>query len=362
MSRRAMEGTCLAALVRMAIPLCRAAERECPRTGPGRPPDYKDWKIVVLILVAVLKKRKSKSSQYRFLHEHRCELMEWLDLNEFPARSTYFDRYHRAHRLFEVAIRLQGEKAIEEGVAEAETVAVDQSLVPARGPLWHKKDREANRIPDRLRGVDRDSTWGYSPHHGWVQGYSFEVVVTATKDSTVFPLLASADPASASEHVTFGPKIEFLPDETHNVLADSGYDSNSYGERIEYDQQDRRTGRRFICPPNPRGQGKHASKRPRTRKGTPEPKDAPGKRRRKRIAFYESRKGRRIFARRGQTVEPFNEWFKSLFELGDRVWHRGLENNQTQLLAAIFCYQLLVRYNRRRGYENGQIQWILDRL
>jgi hypothetical protein len=32
-------------------------------------------------------------------------------------------------------------------------------------------------------------------------------------------------------------------------------------------------------------------------------------------------------------VEPFNEWFKSLFELDDRVWHRGLENNQTQLLA-----------------------------
>jgi len=42
-------------------------------------------------------------------------------------------------------------------------------------------------------------------------------------------------------------------------------------------------------------------------------------------------------------------------ELDDRVWHRGLDNNRTQLLAALFAYQLLVRYNHRRGHKNGQI-------
>ena len=61
-------------------------------------------------------------------------------------------------------------------------------------------------------------------------------------------------------------------------------------------------------------------------------------------------------------VEPFDEWFKSLFELDDRVWHRGLDNNQTQLLAALFAYQVLVRYNHRRGNDNGQVHWILDTL
>ena len=30
--------------------------------------------------------------------------------------------------------------------------------------------------------------------------------------------------------------------------------------------------------------------------------------------------------------------------LDDRVWHRGLGNNLTQLLTAMFAYQLLVRY------------------
>ena len=86
------------------------------------------------------------------------------------------------------------------------------------------------------------------------------------------------------------------------------------------------------------------------------------RRRQRRQRFLRGRRGRRLYRRRSQTVEPFNDWFKSLFELEQRVWHRGLSNNQTQLLAAIFCYQLLLRYNRRHGRENGQIQWILDAL
>ncbi len=61
---------------------------------------------------------------------------------------------------------------------------------------------------------------------------------------------------------------------------------------------------------------------------------------------FKKPESKRIYKRRTKTVEPFNSWFKSLFAL-DRAWHRGLANNQTQILAAIFCYQALVRYNFR---------------
>jgi hypothetical protein len=44
------------------------------------------------------------------------------------------------------------------------------------------------------------------------------------------------------------------------------------------------------------------------------------------------------------------------------VWHRGLDNNRTQLLAAIFAYQLLVRYNHKKNQFNGQIRHLLDTL
>jgi hypothetical protein len=308
-----------------------------------------------LIMVAVLKRKKSKSSQYRFLSEpqHRRLIAQVAGCAMFPSRSTFFRRYRRAHHLLRAAITVQGRKAITEGVADAEIVAVDKSLIAGLGPLWHKRDREAGSIPNGLHGVDRESTWGRSAHDGWVQGYSFEVVVSATCNSTVFPLAASADTASVKETNSFAEKIDELPDETCTVLADSGYDSNDVGERVEYDADDRRTDRRFVCPENRR-----SSKR--------EPGDAPrDERHRRRLVrqkFLKGRTGKRLYARRGQTVEPLNDWFIGLFELDQRVWHRGLDNNRTQMLAAIFAYQLLVRYNHRRGNRNGQVKWIMDSL
>jgi hypothetical protein len=356
MGQRAKSGTCLASLVKMAVPLCQRAEREYPRTGPGRKPEIPDWVLAVLIMVAVLKRKKAKSAQYRFLTAHRRELKDWLETSKFPGRTSYFDRYRRAHGLFRKAIELQGKVAIEEGIAEARDVAVDKSLIAARGPLWHASDRRRNRIPKGLHGVDRESDWGRSQHDGWVQGYSFEVVVTARKNATVFPLLASAATASVKETQTFEAKIDELPETAKNVSADSGYDSNRLAERIEWTEAGTRTGRRFVCPENRRGSKQESLRKPIA------PRDESHRRRLARRRFYRSRRGRAIYRRRGQTVEPFHEWFKSLFELEDRVWHRGLDNNRTQLLAAIFAYQLLVRYNHRRGNKNGQIKRVFDLL
>jgi hypothetical protein len=342
----------------MAAPLLREAERRCPRTGPGAKPDIPDWLIGMLIMVAVLKRRKSKSAQFRFLSDKATQprIAAAAGCDDFPSRSTFFRRYKRAHQLFRTAIRLQGEKGIAEGVANAEVVAVDKSLIAARGPLWHKRDRQAGRIPKGLHGVDQDSTWGCSQHDGWVQGYSFEVLVTATAGSTVYPLAASADTASAKETQTSRDKLVALPENVHYVLADSGYDSNQLAEQVEYDEEDRRTGRRFLCPENRRGRkrGRGAS--------APEPRDEHHRRRLQRRKFLKGPTGKRLYARRGQTVEPFNDWFKGLFELDQQVWHRGLDNNRTQMLAAIFAYQLLVRYNYRRGNKNGQVKWIMDCL
>ena len=354
MGKRAKAGTCMAALVRLAVPLLKTAEHQCPRTGPGAKPQIPDWLMAALIMIAMLKQKKRKSAQYRFLCEERDAIASWLGDRRFPSRATYFRRYRRAQRLYRTAIRLQGEKAVAEGVTNPQDVAVDKSLIAGQGPAWHKQDRQAGRIPV---GVDCDCTWGYSEHDGWVHGYSYEVVVTATPGTTVFPLLASVDNASASETRSFAEKIDQLPPATDTVSADSGYDTNEFGERIEYDAQGRRTGRRFLCPENPR------NTKGRQLKPAANARQARSRElRRRRQRFLRSRRGRRVYARRKKTVEPFNQWFKSLFELDERVWHRGLDNNRTQMLAAIFVYQLLVRYNHRRGNNNGQLRWIMDTL
>jgi hypothetical protein len=357
MGTRASDGTSLQALIKMAVPLLREAERQCPRTGPGAKPVIPDWLIGALIMVAVLKRKKSKSAQYRFLSAkpHRELLAQAAGCRLFPSRSGFFRRYRRAHQLFRVAVYLQGRLAIAEGVTDASEVAVDKSLIAARGPAWHIRDRQRGKVP---AGVDRDSTWGYSEHDGWVHGYSYEVVVSATPGTTVFPLLASVDTASRSETRSFVEKTACLPSTTLFVSADSGYDANALGEQIEHHADGRRTGRRFLCPENPRN-----NRRPKRRPCKADAARARSRElRRRRKKFLLSRAGQRIYSRRKKTVEPFNQWFKSLFELDDRVWHRKLDNNQTQILAAVFAYQLLLRHNFRCGRKNGQIQRIIDVL
>lgn len=355
MGKRARAGTLMSKLVELALPALQEAERRFPRTGRGDRPDIPDWVMAALIMVAVLKKKKTKSAQYRFLYEQRRELAGLLNYRRFPSRSTYFRRYRRAHHLYRAAIQIQGEQAVTEGIVDACAVAVDKSLIEGLGPAWHKQDRQAGRVP---AGVDQDTTWGYSEHDGWVQGYSYEVIVSATPGSLVFPLFATADVANSSEARCFYAHLTGLPTGTRYVLADSGFDANYLGEALEYKDDGKRTGRRFLCPENPRN-----NKRPKTKPCHADASRARSReRRRQRRQFLEGRTGKRLYARRKQSVEPFNQWLKSLFELEHRVWHRGLDNNRTQMLAAIFAYQVLVRHNYHCGNQNGQIRWILDAL
>jgi hypothetical protein len=355
MGRQAKTGPSLERLVALAIPDLQEAERQSPRTGPGAKPVIPDWVIAALIMIVMLRRKKSKSAQFRFLHEQRQAIATWLGDDRFPSRSCYFRRYGRAHRLYQTAIRLQGLRAIAEGVADPQHVAIDKSLIAAMGLPYHQRDREAGRA---VAGVDTDAAWGYSEHDQWVYGFSFEVVVSATPGTTVFPLLVSADIGSAAETRTGLTKLDDLPPQTRFVFADSGYDANALGEKVEYNEQDRRTGRRFLCPENPRNK-----KRPKKKRGGADAARAKSRQRRKeRRQFLQSARGRRLYARRKKTVEPFHSWFKSLFELEQHVWHRGLDNNRTQLLAATFCYQLLVRSNHRTGNKNGRVRWIIDAL
>src|SRR5262245_32122642 len=128
MGRRAREGTCVRALLQLAVPLLKAAEQQCPRTGPGAKPDIPDWVMAGLIMMVTLKKKKSKSAQYRYLTQHRREIAGWLGSDAFPSRATYFRRYRRAHKFYATAIRVQGQRAIAEGTCDAQDVAVDKSL------------------------------------------------------------------------------------------------------------------------------------------------------------------------------------------------------------------------------------------
>jgi hypothetical protein len=350
----AKDGRHLANLVVDAAALCKAADQLLPtRTGPGRPESFEQWQLALLIFIAILRRRKSISSQWRYLSGHARMLMRafgstW-QLTTFPSRATYMRRYKRAHLIYERAIELGGRRALRDHVGDARVVVADKSMIAARG-----------KVPSRsgdIRATDDQAGWGKSAHDGWVWGYSYEVVVCAGHHGLILPLLASASTANTSEHRSFAPKIAHLPHSTRYVLGDGGYDGNELAEAIEYTPDGQRTGRRFITPMIARGgkpavgQTRHKGRRERLRQH-----------RIARDRFRRSTRGSRIYKRRFRSVEPFNQWLKSRFDLEEHVWHCGLNNNRTSLLASIFIYQCLQRYNFTQGNRNGQVQWILDAL
>ena len=49
---------------------------------------HPDWLLAVLIMIAVLKKKKTKSVQFRWITDYRKELMQMLGVKALPARST----------------------------------------------------------------------------------------------------------------------------------------------------------------------------------------------------------------------------------------------------------------------------------
>ena len=340
-----------AALISMTVRVVQAIEKRNPRSGPGRPPEIPDWFLAAMIVVAIARHKKSKAAQFRFWLANRDLLADYQGEWRFPSKSTFYERYRRIDKIFRQAIDVNSQRAIRYGWADPKVVSVDKSVIPARGrkPKRHKHKRSQRR-------VDSDASWTVDSYHGWTYGYSYEVVVSSTDSTITWPLMASVDTGSRSEAKTLAEKIPKLPAGVRYVLADRGYDADDHCEALEW-QGNRRTKRRFVCPTrkSSRGPAQKEHKRSRNRKRRQA-------HRKLRTEFVKSPQGRKLYALRSKTIEPFNSWLKCLFDFHDRVWHRGIENNRTQILAAVFIYQLLLMINRQNQQRDGRIKHLLDQL
>ena len=217
-------------VIEVALSLCQQAQKELACNRRGRPTVIPDWFIAVMIAVAVAKGKISKASQLRFWDKHRWLLEDVLEGWEFPSKSTYYQRYRRCWKLFERAIEIHTRKAIGYRWIDPEVASVDKSVIPARG----KRPRKSRSRKRQCR-VDGEATWTWSEYHGWVYGYSFEVVLTSKKSTVNWPMMASADTASRSETRTLAEKIPRLPSAVKYLLADRGYDADDHCEELEWD-------------------------------------------------------------------------------------------------------------------------------
>jgi hypothetical protein len=68
----------------------------------GRPPQVPFGVLGTMIVVGVLLRKRSKSAQYAWwLSPNGC-YRRWFDGIPFPGRSTFFDRYRKAAKRYEI--------------------------------------------------------------------------------------------------------------------------------------------------------------------------------------------------------------------------------------------------------------------
>src|SRR5207248_5227836 len=108
-------------------------------------------------------------------------------------------------------------------VEHGRAVAMDSTVLRARGGVWHKKDREAGMVPHT--SIDTQAGWTKSGWHGWVYGWKLHLVTTVA--AVWIPLAAKLTPANTADNEQALSLLPQLPAEVRYVLGDQHYNDGA---------------------------------------------------------------------------------------------------------------------------------------
>ena len=196
-------------------------------------------------------------------------------------------------------------------------VAIDSTVLRARGGVWHRKHREAGLVPHT--SIDTEAGWTKAGWHGWVYGWKLHLVTTVA--GVWIPLAADLTPANVADNEPARRLLDELPVEAGVVLGDTQYNDPAVRDHCAG------TARLLVA----------------TRRG-PYPHTDAGV------------EVRRIFhLLRHRAIENFNGQFKGIFDAHGPVPTRGLARTRRFALGAVLVYQLtlLYRFEHRQDLRVG---------
>lgn len=200
-------------------------------------------------------------------------------------------------------------------------------MVKAKGPVWHKKQKQQGLIPNGLHGLDRAATWSYSRADGWVYGHgSFCLTTHQTNVLGAFKWMPNSAHEAKRLRTEIGPYEGLVKYVCMDSKAD---DSQLYRDlKDQYDMQLLTTMRR-------------------TKDRTPE--------RQQMRQELQTLRHRRIYRERSHTVEPMQSLVKDIFEL-ERCWMRGNDDNRWLFAAMGVAVQLAQHEALCQGESTWQIK------
>lgn len=284
----------------------------------GRRFTYSDRLFLKVTLLMVLRGLPRVHEAFTVLNQPNPDIIEIRRLlfpdGKMPSRRTFERRLKRLPQHLPDWIAYLGEHLVDlfqPWEHSARAVAMDSTVLRARGTVWHQKDRQAGILPNT--SIDTDAHWTKSGWHGWVFGYKLHLVVTM---ATVWiPLAAQLRPANEADNVVAEELVAAVLAQARFFCGDSAYNcENVYAACAERDS---------ILVASSR------SNKPRTDPGV------------------EVRK--MIHALRHHAIENFNGLYKSIFDARRPIPTKGHTNSQRFFLGAVFAVQVALLYRYHHG-------------
>lgn len=292
--------------------------------GRGRPTTYTERLLLKALVIMIIRRLYTAYSLLAFL-EQETELtvllrQQLMEQGRLPSRRTWERRLGKLPDQLPGLIGCFGRhlvQTVQPWGQDGRAAAIDSTALCAKEGVWHKKDREARRIPHSM--IDTEAHWSKSGYHGWWYGWKLHLVSTAA--ALWIPLAADLTPANVADQERAPALVRRLHPSIRYLLGDTHYNDPTLRQHWEQDE-----GRSLIA----------------TQPGTHRRTD-PGA------------KVRQFFHRlRSKAIEPFNALFKNVFEWSGQVPVRGLRTTKLIVLGAVFVYQLVLLYQFEHGLPLGK--------
>ena len=290
------------------------------KRGRGRPKVYTDRLFLKALVIMIIRHLHTVHELLTVLDQPTPEMQLLRSLlaeqGKYPCRRTWERRLAALPDTLPAQIGCLGRHLvalIQPWADSGRAVAIDSTVLRARGGVWHKKDREAGVVPHT--SIDTQAHWTKSGWHGWVYGWKLHLVATVAK--VWIPLAAELTPANAADNEVAPALLCRIPAEVRFVLGDKHYNDPELRGLCEEDE-------RCLVTTQP---GRY----PHTDDGV---------------------EVRRIFHKlRSTAIENFNEQFKGIFDGHGQVPTKGLVSTRRFALGAIFVYQLTLWYRHEHGMD-----------
>jgi hypothetical protein len=290
------------------------------KRGRGRPKLYSDKLFLKALVVMIVRHLHTVHELLSVLEQPTPEMLLVHTLlaegGRVPTRRTWERRLKAIPDTLPAQIGCLGRHLVvllQPWADCGRAVAIDSTVLRARGGVWHKKDREAGVVPHS--SIDTEAHWTKSGWHGWVYGWKLHLVATVAK--VWIPLAAELTPANAADNEVAPELLCRIPAEVRFVLGDQHYNTPELHELCGEDERCLVTTQRGGYPHTDDGV-----------------------------------EVRRIFHKlRSSTIETFNEQFKGMFAGHAQVATKGLVATRRFALGAILVYQLILWYRYEHGME-----------